>query len=645
MNTSYFTRKHGEEFELPVSQPGGASGSRPVSSSSSSSNKSWGRPSSDSNDGCALLVDRTEATYESLSREAHNAGKARSAKQFTIGPVLVGRMRRVWRVLSERSRIGIWSLGLVAGKLAAEVVYYYAGIIPSEFYRVLGNRDREAFGPLLARCVGVVALAGMCKAGLEYASGMLGVAMRRELTQHTHSRYLRRGRLYPVVSGGRIDNPDQRIAQDVERLARSAAEVLTEVLVAPFLIGYYTAKCWMISGVFGPLAIYGYFVVGAIATRWAMGPIMRQVYKQEQAEGDFRFAQVRVREFAEAIAFYGGEAAERRQADGALEQVVEAQRRVVGRQLGLGLVTQVFAYLGSTVSYVVIGIPIFMGVYDDKSGAELSSLISLSAFVSIYLVFRFSSVIEQSKRLADVGGYVTRIAQLWEELDALDAEPPSEPGSGAAGQISATNVTVATPAGKRLVAELSLQVEQGQSLLITGPNGAGKTSLLRTLCGLWRPLQGAVRMRRNEVFFLPQTPYLPGGSLREQLSYPGMWAGEQRTCSDVQAAQLLQAVGLEQAACRIGGSLDMQRSALEWQQRLSPGEQQRLAVARVLFWQPTFAALDESTSALDAAGEAAVYGALVAAGITLISVSHRAGAAGFHQRRLALDGQGGCTLR
>ncbi|KAJ2852606.1 hypothetical protein IWW36_000235 [Coemansia brasiliensis] len=642
MNTNYFTRKHSEEFELPISQTGGVSNSR----RSGSSSRDWGRPSSDSDDGCALLVNSTAgaASYESLDIESHKAEKGGSGKQFTMGAVLVGRMRRVWQVLSERSRIGLWSLGLVLGKLAAEVVYYYAGIMPSEFYRVLGERDQGAFGPLLARCVGVVALAGMSKAGLEYASGMLGVAMRRELTRYTHSRYLQGGRLYAVVSGGRIDNPDQRIAQDVERLARSAAEVLTEVLIAPLLIGYYTVKCWMISGVFGPLAIYGYFVVGAIATRWAMAPIMRQVYRQEQAEGDFRFAQVRVREFAEAIAFYGGEATERKQADVALEQVVKAQQRVVGRQLGLGLVTQVFAYLGSTVSYVVIGIPIFMGIYDDKSGTELSSLISLSAFVSIYLVFRFSSVIEQSKRLADVGGYVTRIVQLWEELDVLDAEPQSEPDAGIAGQISAVDMTVATPTGKRLVVGLSLRVKQGQSLLITGPNGAGKTSLLRTLCGLWRPLQGTVQMRRDEVFFLPQTPYLPHGSLREQISYPGVWAGKHRKCSDAQAVQLLQLVGLEQAARRMGGSLDMQRSALEWQQRLSPGEQQRLAVARVLFWQPTFAALDESTSALDAAGEAAVYGALVAAGITLVSVSHHAGAAEFHQRRLALDGQGGCTL-
>ncbi|KAJ2782341.1 hypothetical protein H4R18_002325 [Coemansia javaensis] len=577
-------------------------------------------------------------------------------QQFVVGRVLLRRLRRVAATaLADRTqgRLGWQYAGLVCGRLAAEGVYYYAGALPSEFYRVLGDRDAAAFGPLLARCVAIVAAAGASRAALDYAAGLLGVGLRLALGRHTHARYLRRPGLYAVASGGAVDNPDQRITQDIERLAAGVAKTLPELLIAPFLIAYYSYRCWAAAGLLGPLSIYAYFGLGAAASRLAMAPVIRRVCALERAEGDLRFGHVRAGECAEAIAFFGGEARERAQADAALAAAADAQRGVLRRQLVLGLLTQVFSYMGSTVSYLVIGIPILLGAYSDKSGAELSSLISLNAFVSIYLIFRFTSVVEQSSVLADVAGYATRVAQLWEELDGVaaadgDGDGDGDDGAACADQqqgaaIVAAGLEVRAPDGARLVAGLDLEIAPGDSLVITGRNGSGKTSLLRTLCGLWRPAAGEVRLPGAGLFFLPQAPYIVAGSLRDQISYPGAWGGRRRECTDGDVAALLGAVGLAHLRGRSGGA-DAPLSVREWLALLSPGEQQRISIARVLFWRPAFAALDESTSALDAEAEAALYGALLDAGITPVSVSHHEGLASLHRRTLRLDGRGGYTL-
>ncbi|KAJ1934774.1 hypothetical protein FBU59_005590, partial [Linderina macrospora] len=466
--------------------------------------------------------------------------------------------------------------------------------------------------------------------------------MRNALTKYTHGRYVQARSFYPLVSQGLIDNPDQRITQDIDKLSANLADVLSELIIAPFLVLYYSYKCFAMSGFYGPFSVYVYFILGAIVTRLVMPPIIRNVYLQEREEGNFRFQQVRMREFAESIAFYGGEEKERDAANGALASVVTVQRRLIKKQFWLNFVTQLFSYLGSTVSYIIIAIPIFLGAYDDKSGTELTSIISMNAFVSIYLIYRFSVVIEQAKKLTDVAGFTARIVQMWEELDDIAASATEESGSTnvtagtAADGIQATDLTVVTPAGVRLVTGLTVDIAPRDSLIITGANGVGKTSVLRTLCGLWRPSGGTITLPYTEgaldVFFLPQTPYIVGGSLREQLTYPGSWGSSLKVCSDRELEDLLEVAGLshlvgklQDGVQRDASVFDEQHSVQFWLKVLSPGEQQRVSIARVLFWKPTFAVLDECTSSLDPGAEAALYQAMVDLDITLVSVGHREG--------------------
>ncbi|KAJ2005994.1 hypothetical protein GGI04_002035 [Coemansia thaxteri] len=585
-----------------------------------------------------------------------------AAGEYRVGLVMARRLWRVFGVLLD-SRIGLACASLLVAKLLAEVVFYYAGRLPSEFYHVLGDRLTAAFFPLLLRCVVVVAGAGAAKAGLDYAAGMLGVMMRSVLTAYTHRRFIAAPCLYATVTAGAVDNPDQRITQDIERLATSLATALPELLIAPFLIAYYSVKCWAISGPLGPLAIYAYFAAGAMASRAFMPPVIRAVFCLEREEGNLRFLELRLAQLAEPIAFFAGEGRERAAADDALGRVLDVLRRLLRSQLWLGLVTQIFAYLGSTVSYVIIAVPIFMGAYDGKSGSELSSIISLNAFVSMYLIYRFSVVIDHAKKLSDIAGYSARIVQLWEEIDRVERDEDEDEDQDHQlaqdstidpSRITAADATVCTPTGHRLVAGLTVDVSAGRSLLITGPNGTGKTSVLRTLCGLWRPAAGCVRVPRSEVFFLPQTAYVVAGSLREQLSYPGLWGTAVRVCDDAELARLLAAVGLASLVGRIAAasaSASADHSAYDrpfplqfWLQVLSPGEQQKISIARVLFWKPRFAVLDECTSALDPAAEAAVYQALLDARVTLVSVSHHESLRRYHAQCLDLGPLGSYTL-
>ena len=206
-------------------------------------------------------------------------------------------------------------------------------------------------------------------------------------------------------------------------------------------------------------------------------------------------------------------------------------------------------------------------------------------------------------------------------------------------QLALDHVTLLTPGGERiLVKDLSLTIAAGASLMIVGESGTGKSSLLRAIAGLWYRGNGRItRPPAAGIMFLPQQPYMILGTLRQQLCYPNT----QREIDDAELLRLLESVHLPNLVERFGG-LDVER---DWEKVLSIGEQQRLAVARVLLNQPPYAVLDEATSALDAANESALYQALAAAGTTLVSVSHRDTLLKFHPQVLELTGEGAWKLK
>ncbi|XP_035757966.1 lysosomal cobalamin transporter ABCD4 isoform X1 [Egretta garzetta] len=371
---------------------------------------------------------------------------------------------------------------------------------------------------------------------------MMYVSWRKSLTEYLHSCYFQ-GQVYYSLHVLRedIDNPDQRISQDVERFCRQLSSMASKLIISPFTLAYYTYQCFHSTGWLGPVSIFGYFIIGTIVNKVLMSPIVSKLVQQEKLEGDFRFKHMQIRVNAEPAAFYRAGRVEHMRTDRRLQSLLQTQRELIGKELWLYIGINTFDYLGSILSYVVIAIPIFSGVYNDLSPTELSALVSKNAFVSIYLISCFSQLIDLSSTMTDVAGYTHRIGELQETLlnlgrkknDNYSEAKASWDLDGQSGEdpvprdtaFLLEQVTLSVPSsGKLLIKDLNLRISQGNSLMIVGNTGTGKTSLLRVLGGLWESTRGSIKMLTcfgpRGVVFLPQRPFFTDGSLREQVIYP-----------------------------------------------------------------------------------------------------------------------------
>ena len=379
--------------------------------------------------------------------------------------------------------------------------------------------------------------------------------------------------------------------------------------------------------------------------------VVGQNAQQLLKEADLRYSLVRLRENAESIAFYGGEAREAEEVGARLDRAVANKREILGTQRNLEFFTTAYTYLVQILPVLVVS-PLYfagtieLGVVTQSAGAFNHVLNDLSLIVN-----QFEGLSSFSAGLGRLATFVERMESYCDASEcALDANATfvlrDEPRAAPARRVEATEtetmggavlaidgLRLETPDGNReLFGDLSLEVRGGDHLLVTGASGAGKSSLLRAVAGLWDRGEGSVvRPPRNETVFLPQRPYATLGSLRQQLVYPKTVAEAAARDEDLRAA-------LE--TCRLGrlaaSDLDTVR---DWGDELSLGEQQRLAFARVLVARPRLCVLDEATSALDLANEAAMYGALAAVpGLTYVSVGHRPSLVDFHARRLDVKG-------
>ncbi|XP_032200837.1 ATP-binding cassette sub-family D member 4 isoform X6 [Mustela erminea] len=415
------------------------------------------------------------------------------------------------------------------------------------------------------------------------------------------------------------------------------------------------------KGWLGPVSIFGYFILGTLVNKMLMGPIVAQLVQQEKLEGDFRFKHMQIRVNAEPAAFFRAGHVEHMRTDRRLQRLLQTQRELMSKELWLYIGVNTFDYLGSILSYVVIAIPIFSGVYGDLSPTELSTLVSKNAFVCIYLISCFSGLIDLSSTLSDVAGYTHRIGELQETLldmslrsrageipdesewdtDRAPEWPVAEPADTA---FLLERVSIGAPASnKPLIKDLSLKISEGQSLLITGNTGTGKTSLLRVLGGLWASTRGSVQMLTDfgphGVMFLPQKPFFTDGTLREQVIYPLKEIyPDSGSTDDERILRFLELAGLSSLVTRTEG-LDQQVD-WNWYDVLSPGEMQRLSFARLFYLQPKYAVLDEATSALTEEVEGELYRVGQQLGMTFISVGHRRSLEKYHSLVLKLCGEG-----
>ena len=428
------------------------------------------------------------------------------------------------------------------------------------------------------------------------------------------------------------DNPDQRIQQDVESFVGKSLVLSMGLLDAAVSLFAFTIILWNLSGVldlFGweiPRAmvfmVYLYVIVATVFALKVGRPLIRLNFLNEQFNADFRYALVRLREYGESIAFYRGEAVERSNLLARFANVIANAWAVVfrslkfqGFNLAISQAAAVFPFIVQAPRLLSKQITLGDVMQTAQSFGQVEG--ALSFFRTSYDSF------------ASYRAVINRLSGFLDSMDCADQLVSAQIEAGAQ-QLAVESLSVRTPSGRVLIEDLSFTLEKSASLLIRGKSGIGKTTLLRGVAGLWPYAEGrVVRPAGQQSLFLPQKPYLPLGTLRTALCYP---AAPQ---ADDQAAAVL-------VQCQLGHLTGMLGEEAEWARTLSLGEQQRLAICRVLLNRPQLVFLDEASSAMDEGLEYAMYHLLRQAlpDTILVSVGHRSSLLDFHAQELEVLGDG-----
>ena len=503
-----------------------------------------------------------------------------------------------------------------------------------EMTSALAGKDADRFWSSVRACLGILAFAVPIYAFYYYMRDAFANKWRRWLTGRFLDGYLQERKYYELGSGGAIDNPDQRISEDINTFTGRSIHFVLIFLGSMMQLVAFSAVLWSISHLLvGVLAIYA--LVGTVVALYVFGtPLIQLNFWQLRREADFRFGLMRLRENAESIAFYRGEAQERAQIDSKFGKVFTNFSRLIRKQRSLNLFQRGFNQLTLVLPSVILADGVLSGQLEVGRAVQAAGAFAAVLGAVALIVDNFESL---SRFVAGIDRLQALSALVMAEpAAASDKHPQIQSQLGE--HLALDALTLYTPQfGRILIKELTLSLKPGDALLITGDSGCGKSSLLRAIAGLWRAGTGVVRHPPlDTIFFLPQQPYMQIGTLRSQLIYPSAHSD----LSDKQLLKILEDVHMAELADRVGG-LD---AIHDWEKLLSVGEQQRLAFGRVLVRQPGIVILDEATSALDSSNENSMYERLRASGTTLISIAHRAGVLRHHTHVLRLLGDGAWEL-
>lgn len=502
-----------------------------------------------------------------------------------------------------------------------------------DFMTAIANRNFPQFWRSLGWNLGTFALAVPIGVYYRWVEERLGIIWREWMSQHLLKRYFNNRAYYQLRGSESIDNPDQRISEDVKNFTTNSLAFFLIALNSVVTLTVFIGVLWTISTLLVAIMII-YATTGTVISILIGRKLVKLHYQQYEKEANFRYGLVRVRDNAESIAFYSGEKREHLSLVERFAHVVKNTGWIITQNRNLAFFTNSYNYLALVIPLVVVG-PMYM-----KGHVELG-VVTQSQGAFSQVLAAASMIITQFGLLSAYLAGVQRLGNLWTSLDEHDAEEERAEKIKAEGLdeggsvVRLDHLTVQTPKDfKTLVSDLTFELGSHQSLLIMGPSGTGKSSVLRTIAGLWMSGSGSLeRPMLVDLMFLPQRPYMVEGNLRSQLLYPY----PDRGVDDEQIREVVKKVNLTDVLERVDNDLDR---VVDWPNVLSLGEQQRVAFARLFLRQPKFAFLDEATSALDEENQAHLYGLLKESGIGSISVGHRSTLIEYHDRLLQLDRSG-----
>lgn len=535
------------------------------------------------------------------------------------------------------------AFGLLACIVALTLGIVYMLVLLNQwnnsFYNALQNYQTEKIFDELLHFSWLAAVYIILAVYSYYLQQTLILHWRRWLTDRFIDIWLKDRTYYQLqMFGGDTDNPDQRISEDVRLFVEMTLSFSVGILKAVCTFASFVLILYQLSG---PLeftllgrqwSVEGYLfwaallysLAGTYITHIVGRKLVRLNFVQQRYEADFRFSMIRLRESSESVAFYRGEKQEEQVFKERFKLLLQNFWRLIGKQKqlvwlnsGYSQIAIIFPFVAAMSRYLAREIT--MGGLMQVSSAFGNVQGSLSYFADMYAsIAQWQAVV---MRLTYFGRHMQEVSR---EAERFHLER-----FAAAGFVQAEAMRVNLPDGAPLLRDLNFRLEPGANVLIKGVSGAGKSTLLRAIAGIWPFVEGRITLpEQRQLMFIPQKPYLPLGTLREALLYPGAPAG----FDDAALTALMQ-------KCRIGYLAGKLELAADWSHVLSVGEQQRLAFVRAHVQRPAWLFLDEATSALDEETEAVMYGLLaeLLPQTTVVSVGHRSTLNRFHSLALRLD--------
>jgi putative ATP-binding cassette transporter len=469
-----------------------------------------------------------------------------------------------------------------------------------------------------------------------YLQQWLQIRWRRWLTEAYLGRWLADGIHYRMrLKGDEADNPDQRIAEDIKQFVDSTLNIGIALLGSVVTLISFVVILWTLSAA-TPLMvgdasyeIPGYLVwaaliysaLGTWVTHLVGRPLIKLNFDQQRYEADFRFSLVRLRENAEEVTLLAGEPAEEEHLLDRFGHVMRNWYGIMSRTKRLTFLTAGYNQVAIIFPFLVVSPVYFFGALTLGGLMQIAQAFSQVQSALSFFVTAYSSIADWKAVLDRLTGFEESIG--WAQ-GLGETAPQVEFVSDGAGTLHVEDLAVGLPSGTEIVRLTDFAIQPGERVLVTGPSGSGKTSLFRALGGVWPFGTGTVRVPKGaSVLVLPQRPYLPLGTLRAALAYPG----GQGAFSQDDIDAVLDTAGL-------GALRDQLDTTAYWADKLSGGEQQRLSIARALLQKPQWLFLDEATSALDETSEATLYRLLIEKlpDTAIISIGHRASLAQFHGR-------------
>lgn len=515
-----------------------------------------------------------------------------------------------------------------------------------DWFNAIQDKNEAAFWSLLLTVFTPWAFFYIGSAVVEYVmKSTLIIRWRRWLTDDYVGRWLDRHTHYRMsLSGGVADNPDQRISEDINRFIDGGETGYGIYSFSILLIATlsslvsFAIVLWDLSANFTlpytSIAVPGFLFwtaliyagIGTIITHLIGRPLVRLAFAQQRYEADFRFSLARAREYSEQVALLQGERAEKASLTSRFAAIIRnyfaivaCRKKLIGFTASYGQLSPIIPYIVAAPFYFAGKIT--LGVMQQTASAFGRVEGALTFFINYYV------------SLAEFKAVLDRLISFDAAIDKAHAlNGLTRPLTGDSDALVFDALTLRLPNGRDIVKNVDLELASAESALLTGPSGSGKSTLFRAVSGVWPFGEGTIGVPHGaEVMLLPQRPYLPIGTLRAAVTYPA-------TTETYDDATIRDAL----AAARLHDLIDQLDVEDLWSQRLSGGEQQRLAIARALLAKPDWLFLDEATAAMDEAMEAEVYDALAEAlpDTTIVSIGHRASLARFHKRRMDMRPEG-----